>query len=84
MYYVYILKSHKNKDIYVGRSSDLRTRLAFHNSGKVKSTKAYTPWTLIYYEAYRSKTDSTKREKELKIHAAKEALRQRLQNSLLF
>lgn len=82
MYYVYVLKSTKNKDIYIGFSNDLKTRYKSHNSGKVKSTKAYRPWKLIYYEAYGVKADATKREKELKMHAAKNELLKRLKKSL--
>jgi len=82
MYYVYALKSTKNGDIYIGSTEDLRTRVKLHNFGKVKSTKAYKPWGLIYYEAYLSKSDAAKRERELKIHAAKNELLKRLKNSL--
>lgn len=82
MYYVYVLQSFNNGDIYVGRSDYLRIRFKAHNLGKVKSTKAYRPWKLIYYEAYADKQDSTKREVQLKMHAAKEEILQRLKNSL--
>lgn len=82
MYYAYALKSLKNGDIYIGSTGDLRARVKSHNSGKVRSTKAYKPWKLIYYEAYRAKADVTKRERELKMHAAKNELLKRLKNSL--
>jgi len=83
MYYVYILQSAIKKNIYVGYTNDLKARFKLHNSGKVKSTKAYCPWTLIYYEAYRGKLDATKREKQLKMHAAKNELLSRLRGSLI-
>jgi len=82
MFYVYVLKSRTNGDIYVGYSRDLRTRIDAHNKGKVKSTKAYKPWILVYYEAYKGKKDATKREKELKLHAAKKLLIEHLKESL--
>ena len=82
MFYVYVLKSRTNGDIYVGYSRDLRTRVNTHNKGKVRSTKAYKPWTLVYYEAYKVKKDATKRERELKLHAAKNSLIERLKGSL--
>lgn len=82
MHYVYALKSSKNNDIYIGSTSDLKSRFKSHNSGKVRSTKAYKPWKLIYYEAYRSKADADKRERELKMHAVKNELLKRLKNSL--
>jgi len=83
MFYVYILQSQLNKGVYVGYTTDLRNRFSRHNSGKVKSTKAYKPWVLIYYEAFRIKLDATKREKELKVHIPKNKLLSRLTNSLI-
>ncbi len=83
MYYVYVLKSKVNNDVYIGSTGDLRTRLHQHNNGEVKSTKGYRPWILVYYEAYKDKKDALMREKKLKMHALKEDLKTRLQNSLL-
>jgi len=83
MFYIYFLKSLVNGDVYVGFTNDLKTRFKLHNSGKVKSTKACRPWTLIYYEAYRGKLDATKREKQLKMHAAKKEVLSRLKESLV-
>ena len=82
MYYVYVLQSQVDRRLYVGYSADLKNRLARHNLNKVKSTKAYTPWTLIYYEAYKGHLDATKREKHLKMHAAKKDLINRLKYSI--
>ena len=66
MYYVYLLKSKKTKKLYIGYTSDLRQRLTEHNAGRNRSTKAYIPFELVYYEAYRSKDDAMQREKQLK------------------
>ena len=82
VYYVYLLRSPKNKDVYIGFSDDLKNRVKSHNLGKVKSTKGYRPWTLAYYEAYKAKSDASKRERELKLHAAKKVLLSRLENSI--
>ncbi len=81
MYYVYVLKSLKNSDVYVGFTNNLRVRFKSHNSGRVKSTKGYMPWILVYYEAYKAKSDATKRERQLKMHAAKDKLIERLKHS---
>ena len=48
MHYVYVLKSEKDGNMYVGYSADLGERFALHNAGKVKSTKARRPFQLIY------------------------------------
>lgn len=82
MFYVYLLKSQKNNDLYVGYTDNLRQRFEAHNAGKVKSTKPYCPWKLIYYEAFRDKKDATKREKQLKNHRAKEDLKMKIRYSM--
>lgn len=82
MYYVYVLKSLANNDVYIGYSDDLRSRLREHNEGKSNYTRVYRPWTLIYYEAYRNKNDARKREVELKGHKAKEFLKEHIKESL--
>jgi len=41
-------------------------RLAKHNQGKVKSTRPFRPWKIVYYEAYQSEEDAVDREKALK------------------
>ena len=66
MFYVYILRSEKDDNLYTGYTNDLKRRLVEHNSGKNTSTKFRKPFTLIYYEAYKSKEDATHREKMLK------------------
>ena len=69
MYYVYWLKSLNNGKVYVGFTNDLRRRIKEHNSGKGgKYTKNKRPFSLIYYEAYRSESDAKRRESNLKLH----------------
>jgi len=67
MFYVYLLQSKKDKDLYVGYTEDLKRRFKEHNDGKNQSTKHRRPLVLIYYEAYRSRSDAEKREQMLKI-----------------
>ncbi len=82
MYYIYVLKSIKNNDVYVGYSTDLKRRFSDHNKGFVRATRPNRPWLLVYYEAYKEKRDATKREKQLKMHRAKEDLKKLLRFSL--
>jgi putative endonuclease len=65
-YYVYVLNSLRNSDLYIGCASNLEKRVNEHNRGKVYSTKNMLPVELIYYEAYRLKEQAYKREKSLK------------------
>lgn len=66
MFYLYILKSKKDKNIYIGSTNDLRRRLMDHNTGKVLSTKSRRPFELRYYESYYDEGDARKRESSLK------------------
>ncbi len=76
MFYMYILKSLKDSNLYIGYSSDLKRRLVEHNSGLSRSTKSRRPFKLVYYEAYLSQEEAQHREKNLKLRA--KALRQLL------
>ena len=83
MHYVYVIKSHRFNWIYIGNTSDLRKRFHQHNSGQDQSTKHYAPLALVYYEAYRSKSDAIKREHVLKTHGQqKEMLYKNISKSL--
>lgn len=66
MYYVYILKSKKDDNLYVGSTNDLRRRLSEHNDRKVSSTKSRAPFVLRYYEAFHAESDARNREASLK------------------
>jgi len=66
MYYVYLLKSKKGGNLYIGYSSDLKRRVREHNEKKNRSTLPYAPYDLVYYEAYRSQADAKERERQLK------------------
>ncbi len=48
MYYVYALSSINKKYIYVGLTSNVILRFHRHNNGYEKTTKPYSPFTLIF------------------------------------
>jgi putative endonuclease len=82
MHYVYVLKSVKLGELYIGQTNDLKRRFVEHNTGESISTKHKAPFKLVYYEAYQSKSDAKYREKQLKRHAgATIALKRRIKNS---
>ena len=62
LYFTYILKSEKTGNHYYGHSSNLEKRLKDHNDGKVRSTKAHRPWSVIYYEKFETKSEAMQRE----------------------
>ncbi len=83
MYYVYIIKSKKDNSLYIGYSDNLKRRINEHNNKLSVSTKNKIPWELIYYEAYKSKSDAKYREYNLKRFAKGYAqLKKRIENSL--
>ena len=83
MNYVYVLKSEKDENLYIGSTNDLKRRFADHNSGNVRSTRHRAPFALVYYETYASVGDARKREKALKLRGqARVQLIKRIQCSL--
>ncbi|MFZ1805804.1 MAG: GIY-YIG nuclease family protein [Cyclobacteriaceae bacterium] len=65
-YYVYVIKSEKDGRLYKGLSEEPERRLLAHNSGKVKSTKGFRPWKIVYTEGYSSFEEARTRELFLK------------------
>lgn len=83
MFYIYVLKSFVDKKLYVGYTDNLRRRFKEHNDGKNLSTKNRAPFELVYYEAYKGKTDAVVRERKLKqFKKTYSELKKRLENSL--
>ena len=82
MFYVYIICNNKNKRVYKGFTKDLKSRLKEHNNGRVKSTKSYKPWRLLYYESFVNETDARKEELFLKSGKGKERVKYLLENTL--
>lgn len=82
MNYVYVLKSLKDGNFYVGWTENLKLRLSQHNKGLVNSTRKRRPLELVYYEACLNKYDAIKREKYLKNAWGKRYIKSRLRNYL--
>ena len=81
-FYVYVLRSLRDKKFYTGTTKDLDRRLDEHNKGLVYSTKYRLPISLIYYEACINKDDAYRREKYLKSGMGKRYLNNRLRKGL--
>ncbi len=81
-YYVYVLQSELDNKFYIGYSKDVHQRLKDHNSGKNVSTKNRRPFTLIFFEAYRNKSDALRREEYLKTTKGKAVIRAMLKQYL--
>ncbi len=83
MFYVYLIRSKKYDELYIGSTNDLKNRLIEHNKGRVESTERKMPYKLIYYEAYEIESDARRREKMLKLRGqARRQLLSRLKDTL--
>ena len=80
--YVYVLRSTKDGQFYVGLTRDLRARLLTHNKGQVPSTKRRVPLELIYWEGCLNESDAAQREKYLKSAWGKRYIKGRLRRYL--
>ena len=63
---VYLLKSRKDHQGYLGWTTNLLRRLGEHNQGLVRSTKYRTPLILVGYEDYANPGEAKRRESILK------------------
>ena len=82
MYYVYILRSIKDRNLYTGYTNNLKARFKLHNRGKIDATMNRFPFEIIYYEACLNQQDATHREKYLKTAWGKRYVKSRLRNYL--
>lgn len=83
MNYVYVLKSDKDSELYIGSTTDLKRRLREHNTRKNFSTSSRGPFKLVYYEAYKNLNDAREREKALKLRGnSRKHLKNRISRSL--
>lgn len=70
-YFVYLLKSLKDKKYYIGQTNDIKNRLEQHNDGKVISTKSRRPLVLIGYEEHKNQNEARWAEYQYKHHSDK-------------
>jgi putative endonuclease len=80
MFYVYVLYSIADRGLYIGYSSDLKSRLSAHKRGASRATSYRGPWKLIYYEAYLNRQDAEGRERYLKSGGGRKFLRMQLRH----
>ena len=76
--YIYVLRSVKDNQFYVGLTRDLPVRVLQHNNGLVTSTKKRIPFELVYWEGCRNESDAAQREKYLKTAWGKRYIKNRL------
>ena len=78
MWFVYILRSLKDNDLYIGSTNDVDRRLTEHNSGNVDSTKCRIPFTLEAYVAVKDKSKAIELEQYFKTGSGRAILQKRI------
>ncbi len=74
-WYVYALFSPGHNRIYIGMTSRPDERLKEHNRGKMRSTKAYRPWKMVYKEKTANRTEARNKEKFYKTTSGRNIIR---------
>jgi putative endonuclease len=71
-------------EIYIGQTSDLRSRLRQHNDpdyrGTLHTKRHAGPWDLVYQEQFPTRREAMGRERELKSSRGRDWIRQKLQS----
>jgi putative endonuclease len=78
MWFVYVLRSLKDNELYIGSTNDVRRRLGEHNSARVDSTKGRIPFRLKAYIAVKDKARAIELEQYLKTGSEKAVLQKRI------
>jgi putative endonuclease len=78
-FYVYVLESQRDKELYIGYTENLKKRIEEHNRGINFSTKFRTPFKLIYFEGCKNMKDAKRREHYLKTTQGRRFIGLRLQ-----
>jgi putative endonuclease len=74
MYTVYVLRSLKDKNLYIGCTGNIDSRVKIHNTGGVHSTKNRRPLEILYKEDYEDKYQAFRTEKFYKTAKGKKEL----------
>ena len=78
MWFVYVLRSLKDNELYIGSTNDVRRRISEHNSAKVDCTKGRAPFRLEAYIAVKDKAKAIELEQYFKTGSGKAILQRRI------
>ncbi|MFC1592560.1 GIY-YIG nuclease family protein [Candidatus Omnitrophota bacterium] len=79
-YYVYILISSDRKRTYTGCTQNIEQRLNEHNTGKVKSSKPYLPYKVLYSEQFATLKEARSKERYFKSTSGRKKIKSLLQD----
>lgn len=77
---IYVLKSEKDGNLYIGCTADINERVKYHNSGRVFSTKNRRPLVLIYKEEYLDKYEAFQKERYYKSAKGKREIKEKIKH----
>jgi putative endonuclease len=80
-HFVYIIQSLKDGNYYIGETSDINARLAFHNAGRQRSTRSRVPFRLVLVEEFDTRGAAIVRERLIKSWKGGEAFRKLLKGT---
>ena len=76
MYYVYILLNEEKTRTYTGVAEDVNERLEVHNAGRVKSSRPYRPYKIIYTEPFETLGEARQKEKFYKSTTGRQRIKE--------
>ena len=82
MYFVYVLRSEKDRSLYISYTTNIKQRLLKHKNKEVISTKHKAPLKILFFEAFNNKPDAKNRELYLKSGWGRKSLQKLLRNTL--
>lgn len=82
-YYVYVLYSLHDRGLYIGFTTNLKSRLISHARGEVTATKLRTPFKLVHYEFFINVEDAKAREKFMKSGFGRRQLKEILKRTFI-
>jgi putative endonuclease len=75
MFYVYILRSRKDKRKYIGFTNNLTRRIQQHNNGRCTAAMNRGPFELMYSEEFNTRQEAAGREKFFKTGKGREYIK---------
>ena len=76
MYHVYFLLNEVKTRTYTGVSDNVEARLQEHNKGRVKSSRLYRPYRVIYTEEFETLSEARQRERFYKSTTGRRRLKE--------
>ena len=65
-FHAYVLRSQSTGRFYVGHTENLTRRIVEHNNNRTTSLKNRGPWELVYSEEYSTRSEASRRERQIK------------------